>query len=304
LRNFTVKAGQSSRQRFAITAPNELGLIAIRARASATNASSKFSDGEQRPLPVLPSRIHLTQSRFAALKGNTTRHLQFKELANSNDRTRINDRLVVTVDAQLFYSTLNALPYLVNYPYECTEQTMNRFLSSSIINSVFKSHPAIASMAKKMAKRKTRLEKWDSVDKDPNRKMLLEETPWLNQAQGGNQKEQDLIRVLDPKIARLQTKKALLKLRKAQKASGGFPWWEGGRESLYMTAYLLHGFSRALEFKVAIPKDMVQKAWRYVNKEYNNKLRKKLKSHLSEITLINYVLSAYPDVSWTGGVGA
>lgn len=301
LRNFSVKAGQSSRQRFAITAPNELGLIAIRARASATNSNGKFSDGEQRPLPVLPSRIHLSQSRFAALKGKTTRHLQFKELTNNTDKTRINDRLVVTIDGQLFYSTLNALPYLVNYPYECTEQTMNRFLSSSIINSVFKSHPAIASMAKKMAKRKTRLEKWDSVDKDPNRKMLLEETPWLNQAQGGNQKEQDLIPVLDPKVARLQTQKALLKLRKAQKASGGFPWWEGGRESLYMTTYLLHGFSRALEFKVAIPKDMVQKAWRYVNKEYNNKLRKKLKSHLSEITLINYVLSAYPDVSWTGG---
>jgi alpha-2-macroglobulin len=38
-------------------------------------------------------------------------------------RRLIHDQLVVTVDAQLFYSVLNALPYLVNYPYECTEQT-------------------------------------------------------------------------------------------------------------------------------------------------------------------------------------
>ena len=302
LRNFSVKAGQSTRLRFALNTPQELGLVAIRARASATNGASKFSDGEQRPLPVLPSRIHLAQSRFAALKGNTSKHLLFKDLATNNDPTRINDRLVVTVDGQLFYSTLNALPYLVNYPYECTEQTMNRFLSSSIINSVFKSHPAIASMAKKMASRKTRLEKWDAVDKDPNRKMLLEETPWLNQAQGGQQKADELIRVLDPKIARQQTQKALLKLRKAQKASGGFPWWEGGPESFYMTTYLLHGFSRALEFKVQIPKDMVQKAWRYVNREYKNKLHKQLKKHLAETTLVNYVLSAYPDTSWTGGV--
>lgn len=302
LQNFKVEAGKSSRLRFSITAPKDLGLVAIRARASATNGTTKFADGEQRPLPVLPSRIHLSQSRFTALQGNSTKHMQFKELAANNDNTRINDKLVVTIDGQLFYSTLNALPYLVDYPYECTEQTMNRFLSTSIVNSVFLKHPMIASMAKKMAQRKTQFEKWDTVDKDPNQKMLLEETPWLNEAKGGSKSTDQLIRILDPKVANKLTQKALIKLLKAQNSSGGFPWWEGGHESVYMTAYLLHGFSRALEFDIPIPKDMVKKAWRYLDKEYENKLRKNLKDHLHEITLINYVLSAYPDASWTGGV--
>ncbi len=298
-RDFTVAAGKSSKLRFSIIAPKELGMVAIRARASANS----LGDGEQRPMPILPSRIHLTQSRFAALQGNMSRDLQFKQLAQNNDPTRINDKLVVTVDGQLFYSTLNALPYLVKYPYECTEQTMNRFLSTSIVNSVFKRHPAIASMATKLAKRDTQLAKWDQIDKDPNRKMLLEETPWLNDAQGGKQSMDELIRILDPKIAKQQSQKSLLKLRKAQTASGGFPWWEGGRESVYMTAYLLHGFSRALEFKVDIPKEMVQKAWRFLGKHYDKyyKDHKKLNANLYEVTLINYVLSSYPDVSWAGG---
>ncbi len=300
LQNFKVEAGKSSRLRFSITAPKDLGMVAIRARATAINGKAKFADGEQRPLPVLPSRIHLSQSRFTALQGNTTKQLQFKELATNTDRTRINDKLVVTVDGQLFYSTLKALPYLAQYPYECTEQTMNRFLSSAIVNSVFKGHPAIASMAKKMAQRKTQFEKWDAVDKDPNNKMLLEETPWLNEAQGGTKNTDDLIRVLDPKVASKQTQKALLKLRKAQNASGGFPWWEGGRESIYMTSYLLHGFSRAVEFKVNVPKDMVKKAWQYLDKEYEKDIRKNLGNHIHDITFINYVLSAYPDASWTG----
>ena len=51
---------------------------------------------------------------------------------------RIDEQLVVTIDGQLFYSVLSALPYLVNYPYECTEQTLNRFLSTGIVSSVFK----------------------------------------------------------------------------------------------------------------------------------------------------------------------
>ena len=302
-RDFSVAAGKSSNLRFSMIAPKQLGMVAIRARASASNGNKTLGDGEQRPMPILPSRIHLSQSRFAALQGNMSRTLQFKQLAQNNDPTRINDKLVVSVDGQLFYSTLNALPYLVKYPYECTEQTMNRFLSTAIINSVFKKHPAIASMASKLAKRNTRLAQWDQIDKDPNHKMLLEETPWLNEAQGGKQSMDELIRILDPKIATQQSQKALLKLRKAQTASGGFPWWEGGRESTYMTAYLLHGFSRALEFNIAIPKDMVQKAWKYLGKQYDQYGRnyKKLNANLYQVTLINYVLSSYPDVSWTAG---
>ncbi|MEE9327039.1 MAG: alpha-2-macroglobulin family protein [Cocleimonas sp.] len=301
LRDFTVSAGQSTNLRFSITAPKDLGMVAIRARASASNGTTKFGDGEQRPLPVLPSRFNLSQSRFTALKANTTKKLEFKELAQNDDTTRINESLVVTIDGQLFYSTLNALPYLTEYPYECTEQTMNRFLSTSIISSVFSKHPALASMANKMKQRKSKNENWDTVDKDPNSKMLLEETPWLNQSKGGNDDDK-LLRILDPKVANAQHKKALLKLRKAQTAKGGFPWWEGGPDSPYMTAYLLRGFSRALEFNVDIPKDMVQKAWGYLHKQHEKKLPDSLDEHVNEITFVNYVLSSYPDKSWTGKV--
>ena len=297
VRNFKVSSGKSSKVRFSIVAPRTLGMVAIRARASA----NALGDGEQRPIPILPSRIHLSQSRFAALQGNMSRTLQFKELAQNNDPTRINDKLVVTVDGQLFYSTLNALPYLVKYPYECTEQTMNRFLSTAIVNSVFKNHPAIASMARKLSKRDTQFEKWNQINNDPNRKMLLEETPWLNDANGGQQKVDDLIRILNPSIANAQAQQALRKLRKAQAASGGFPWWEGGRESTYITTYLLQGFSRALEFKVNIPKDMVQKAWKYLDRRYKKYSNQQLTNNLYNITLTNYVLSSYPDNSWTGG---
>jgi hypothetical protein len=33
-----------------------------------TATAGDFSDGEIRPLPVLPGRMHLLQSRFAALR--------------------------------------------------------------------------------------------------------------------------------------------------------------------------------------------------------------------------------------------
>ena len=83
-----------------------------------------------RPLPLLPSRIHLAQSRFVAVRDAERREMTFDDMKRA-DPTRIHEQLVVTVDGQLFYSMLDALPYLVDYPYECTEQTMNRFVARS-----------------------------------------------------------------------------------------------------------------------------------------------------------------------------
>nr|CAA6803525.1 MAG: Unknown protein [uncultured Thiotrichaceae bacterium] len=238
----------------------------------------------------------MAQSRFLALTDNNETTLNFSELSKSNDPTRINEQLIVTVDGQLFYSVLNALPYLVDYPYECAEQTLNRYLSTSIVSSVFDKHPAVASMATKFAKRDTQLPKWN-LD-DPNRKLQLEETPWLVDAEGAS--TESLIKILDPKVAAQQKDSALQRLVKMQTSSGGFPWWEGGPPSPYITQYMLQGFSRSLEFGGKVPKSVVQRAWKYLHKEYGEHFESK--SYLPAITYTNYLLSAYPDASWTGGV--
>ena len=77
--------------------------------------------------------------------------MSFAELVVEADPSRIDEQLVVTLDAQLFYSVLQALHYLVQYPYECTEQTLNRFLSTGIVSSLYERYPAVARMARKMA---------------------------------------------------------------------------------------------------------------------------------------------------------
>jgi alpha-2-macroglobulin len=71
------------------------------------------------------------------------------------DPTRVDEQLVVTLDAQLFYGVLDALPYLVDYPYECTEQTLNRFLSTAILGALFDRYPAVGRMAAELAQRAT-----------------------------------------------------------------------------------------------------------------------------------------------------
>jgi alpha-2-macroglobulin len=295
-RAFTVKPGGGSNLTFKVTAPKRVGIVAFKVVAR----SGEDSDGELRPLPVLPSRLHLAQSRFVTLRGADRKVMRFDDLAKNDDPSLVNEQMVVTVDAQLFYQVLAALPYLVNYPYECTEQTLNRFLSTGIVSTVYKDYPAVARMAEQMAKRDTVLETFDQAD--PNRKMTLEETPWLNEARGGQDAGLGSINVLDPRIAKANREQSLAKLAKAQTSNGSFPWWPGGPPSPYMTLYIAHGFAKAVEFGVDVPKEMVVRAWGYLATYYRSDLKRMMADDCcwELLTFLNYVASSYPDASWTG----
>ncbi len=296
---FAVPAGGGTDLTFPVVVPQRVGQVAIKAVARAGD----LSDGELRPLPVLPGRLHLVQSRFATLHDRDRRTLEFADMASGDDPTRADELLVVTLDAQLFYSVLGALPYLVEYPYQCSEQLLNRFLSTGIVASLYDRYPAVSRMAKQLSERETRTESW-SAD-DPNRRMALEETPWLRSARGGAASAEELTNVLDPAIAGATRDAALAELEKAQTSLGGFPWWPGGPPSPHMTLYILQGFSRALEFGVEVPQEMVVRAWSYLHRHYVDELARRMVEDeccWEMVTFLNWVLSSYPDESWTGGV--
>jgi len=298
-RPFQVAPGKDADLSFPLAVPARPGEVAVRVTASAGDVS----DGEIRPLPVLPGRLHLAQSRFVTLKDATSRTMTFQDLLRDDDPTRVTEQVVVTADAQLFYAVLSALPYLVQYPYECSEQTLNRFVSTGILASLFDRYPEVARLAAGMATRKTRLEPFD--DPDPNRRMALEETPWLRESRGGDQAPDDLLPVLDPEVARAQREAALARLRKIQTASGGFPWFPGGPPSPYLTLYIVHGLSRAIEFGVEVPRDLVQRAFAYLHRHYLDEAVREMQAHdigWEFVTFLRFVLTAFPDETWTGGV--
>ena len=294
---FAVEPGKGATLTFPLVAPAQVGTYAFKVTAVAGN----LGDGELRPLPVLPSRMHLAQSKFVTLRDKDQRTITFDDLRKTDDPSRISEQLVVTLDAQLFYTVLKALPYLVSYPYECVEQTLNRFVSTGIATSMFGSYPAVAKMAAEMSKRTTQYEKFD--DSDPNRKMTLEESPWLENAQGGRTPSDRLLNVLDPNVARAQRDAALARLRKVQTSLGGFPWFPGGPPSPFMTLYLMSGFARAAEFQVEVPKDTVQRGWQYLAKHFREEYAVRMMKEdccWEFLTLLNYVAGSYPDATWTG----
>lgn len=294
---FKVEKNGSVTLSFALKTPLKVGDYSVRVTARSKN----YSDGELRPLPMLPSRMRLAQSRFVTLHNKDRKILEFADLVAGGDATMKNEQMVVTIDAQLFYGVLQALPYILEYPYESVETALNRFVASGIVSSIFAKYPSVGKMAKEFSARKTALERFD--EPDANRRVLLEESPWLELAQGGNAAD-PLHNVLDSEVAKKLREKSLADLRKMQLPSGGFPWFPGGPADEFMTLYVLLGFTHAIEHKVDVPKDMVVKAWEHVRKWLDgrlNELQQKGEGW-EAVTVLNFAASGYPDASWTAGL--
>ena len=297
---FSVTAEGSTNLTLALKAPRRVGEVAVRVIGRAGD----LSDGEQRPLPLLPSRLHLVQSKFATLRGDgSQRSLQLPDLTANADPTAQSEQLVVTIEAQLFMTVLKALPFLIDYPYECSEQTLNRFLSAGIVASVFGKYPAVKAMASDLVKQRTSiLQGFDAPD--PNRTTQLEESPWLQESRGLPELDSRLIKVLDPAVAVRERDRALVRLQKMQTSIGGFPWFPGGPPSPYMTLYLLIGLARASEFDIAVPQEMVQQAWAYLAQHYRSEIIQYLnkgEASAEFITLLHFATTSFPDESWLGG---
>jgi alpha-2-macroglobulin len=74
---------------------------------------------------------------------------------------------------------------------------------------------------------------------------------------------------IDPKNLRSISQTTLLELGKFQCSNGGFAYWQGAcfSTSPYLTSYILHVFNQAASLKYDLDKDVVERAYTYLQKE-------------------------------------
>ena len=251
--------------------------------------SGEKADAEERELPILPSRERLIETALISLDGTVKKALQaprFKE----KDETRVNESMTVQIDPQLALSILNSLPFLVHYPYECSEQLIDRYTPLAITNAFYKMNPKLAAAAKKIPKRDTLTPAWDRSD--PRRLMTLMETPW-EELSKGRKSYWPLVDMFDTAVVKSELDDALSKLKSYQNSDGGYPWFPGGHSDPYITLFVLSGWAEAARYGVAAPMDVAARALGFVN----NEVPKHLKPEPGEVSLILYaahVVTSYP----------
>ncbi|MES2774643.1 MAG: alpha-2-macroglobulin family protein [Bacteroidota bacterium] len=255
LQNFKAAAGQSVAVKFPIEIPFNYG-SALTYRIIAK--SGAVSDGEESAAPVLTNRMLVTESLPINMRNTNTKDYKFEKLLNSASSSTLKTQAVtVEFTSNPVWYAVQALPYLMEYPYECAEQNFNRFYANALATKI----------ANSMPKLKAVFEKWKTSDTaalmsnlEKNQELksaLLEETPWVIDAQNESKQKKNIALLFDLVKMSQEAAKAIAKVKEMQSGNGGFMWFKGGPDDRYITQYIITsmGHLRKLEAWPANQKD-------------------------------------------------
>ncbi|CAN5463744.1 alpha-2-macroglobulin family protein [soil metagenome] len=239
LQNFSVPAGQSISVSFPISIPMQYtDALMFRIIAKAGDVS----DGEEMALPVLTNRMLVTESFPINMRVINSKNFTWDKLLKSGSSASLqNQSLTVEYTSNPAWYAVQALPYLMEYPYDCAEQSWNRFYANALASKIAGSMPKIKAV----------FEQWKNIDtsallsnlqKNPELKaVLLEETPWVLDAKNESEQKKNIALLFDMVRMSNETDKAISKLKEMQSSNGVFVWFKGGPDDRYMTQYILTG---------------------------------------------------------------
>ncbi|MGQ9562323.1 MAG: alpha-2-macroglobulin family protein [Thermogutta sp.] len=191
--------------------------------------------------------------------------LQFK-ISVPAERRPESARLEVRFSPTLAGAMVDALPYLIDYPYGCTEQTLNRFLPAVITQKVLIDlgldledirNKRTNLNAQEIGAPEERAKQWRRFRREP---------------------------VFDKAELDRIVKDGVQRLTEMQLSDGGWGWFSGWGEfsSPHLTAVVVHGLQIAQENDVAIVPDVLSRGVAYLQ-AYQQKQIQLLKNAESKI---------------------
>lgn len=294
---FVVSPGASEQVQWEVTVPQGLDAVGVRitARAPAGPMNKEAAaDGEEHVLPILSDRLLVTESLPLPVNEAGVHTFDFKKLRASNESQSLQHKaLTLEFTANPAWYAVQALPYIMEFPHECSEQIFNRYYSNALASHITKRIPAVKQV----------FEEWkvgggqslvSDLEKNQELKdILLEETPWLLEARNETEQKQRIGVLFD--LERMAEEEALTfrKLLEKQYPEGGWGWFNGMRPSRGITQEIVTGVGHLEKLGVANTTDrpqmdaMVKRAVNWLDLEVERE-HKKLKQRLTKEELSDY----------------
>jgi uncharacterized protein YfaS (alpha-2-macroglobulin family) len=285
--NFKVDAKGNTQVSWKLQIPKGIQAVQYKIMAKAND----FSDGEQNVLPVLSNRMLVTETLPMWVRSNQTKTFSLDKLKNNASTTLKNHKLTLEITSNPAWYAVQSLPYLMEYPYDCSEQTFSRYYANSLASHILNSIPRIQEV----------FNQWKSSDalisnlekNEELKSIIIQETPWLRDAQSETEQKKRIALLFDLNKMTNDQQAAINKLKEMQFSNGGFPWFKGSNyPNRYITQHIAAGFGHLKQLNVAINEkaasEVISKAINFLDDEilddYNKllaeakKLREKEKS--------------------------
>ncbi|MGL4595260.1 MAG: alpha-2-macroglobulin family protein [Thermoguttaceae bacterium] len=196
------------------------------------------SDAAQKTIPIFVHGMLKQEawSSYISPEGESTTMNVNVPAERQPEQTKLTVRFSPTLAA----SMIEALPYLVDYPFGCTEQTLNRFLPTVIVQKVL-------------------------IDMNIDLAKLAQEHANLNAQELGQNRRPAIARKIDPvydiKQVREMVEDGVKKLSQMQCDDGGWGWFGGfgSRSSAHLTALIVHGLRLAVENDMPVEQGIIER---------------------------------------------
>ncbi len=261
--NFEVKAGRSVSASWQIDVPYGLSTVKYKIVAQA----GSFSDGEANVLPILTNRMLVTESLPMPIRGKESKTFKFVKLINQNNhsKTLVNHRYTLEFTSNPAWYAVQAMPYMMEYPYECSEQIFTRYYSNAIASHIMNSNPKIKQVIEDWGKNSPEAFLSNLQKNQELKELLLEETPWVLNAKSEEETKRNLSILLDMNRMSKELDKALGTIIKRQTVNGGWPWFSGMKESRYITQHIITGMGHLDHLGIKDVRDN-HKTWQMIKK--------------------------------------
>ena len=197
---------------------------------------ARYADAMEKSFTIFEHGIEKFISRSGKMRGNSVA----VKLDLPKERRDGSTSLTVQVAPSMATTMLDALPYLIHYPYGCTEQTMSRFLPAAITAKTL---------------RDLGLKPEDAMNKVFGG--IEASSAAATHPKGSHDlKELDAI-----------TKQSLERLYDFQHSDGGWGWWKEGNSDHFMTAYVVWGMTLARQAGTDVKSDVLERAVAFLDKE-------------------------------------
>ncbi len=258
--NFNIKAQSDTTLLIPFNVPEDAGMLICRWAAE----GSTCSDGEQRYLPILSNKEWITE----------TKALTYTKAGNYREdvakmfpiKEAVNKRLTVEYVSQPVWYAVQALPSMAWPMHDDILSLATAYYAGSLSGCIAKNNPNIL-YAINSWKDSGMLQKSKLLQNEDLKNVILQETPWIAEAEAETEKIQRLNTLFDNATQSSLQKEYLDKMRKLQHSDGSFSWFPGMSGNYYITREVAYLLTRLKVLTGKAPDNMITQAVNYIRKD-------------------------------------
>lgn len=262
--NLTAK--QSQVLSWKIKVPEGLQAITYRVYAN----TDTHSDAEENTVVVLSNKMLVTETLPVAISAGQSKSFKLDKLANNSSTTLRHHRLTFEYTSNPAWYVVQALPYLMEYPFECAEQVFSRYYANDLASFISNKNPRIKQVFDAWKKLDSKALLSNLEKNQELKQLIIEETPWLRDATDETEAKKRIALLFDLNRMGYEKLATLQKLQKMQLGNGAFPWFTGMYPDRYITQHIVEGIGHLGKVKGNsdyLELDIANKAIRYLDQE-------------------------------------